>query len=79
MKTLYEITGDIKDVNTLLISRADNIMLRRLLCLSYAKRPYLDDGELQDCEHNPCIDFLRDSPDEIYTKMVARMHRECQS
>lgn len=47
--------------------------IRKMLCVAYAgATAYMDDGEAQDNRANPCIDFLRDSPDEIRRKMRAR-------
>lgn len=49
------------------------LQLRRMLCLAYAKQPYLDDGELQDNSAHPPIDFKRYSVDEIEAAMQARV------
>ncbi len=48
-------------------------ILRRMLCLSYSEHPYTDDGELQDNNSIPCIDFKRDTIQEIERKMQARL------
>jgi len=47
------------------------LILRRMVCLSYSKHPYTDDGELQDNEW-PMIDFKRDTIQEIRRKMSER-------
>jgi hypothetical protein len=48
--------------------------IRRMFCVTYASdsSPYMDDGEAQDNSRHPCIDFLRDSPEQIQSKMVER-------
>jgi hypothetical protein len=48
--------------------------IRRMFCVTYASdsSPYMDDGEAQDNSMFPCIDFLRDSPEQIQSKMVER-------
>lgn len=48
--------------------------IRRMFCATYASNssPYMDDGEAQDNSMHPCIDFLRDSPEQIQSKMVER-------
>jgi hypothetical protein len=33
---------------------------------------YMDDGEIQDNREYPFIDFLRDAPEEIREKIIAR-------
>lgn len=59
-------------INNSLI-RQENQQLRWMLCVSYSKQPYLDDGEMQDNSVLPHIDFKRDSIDEIKSKMAKRM------
>ena len=48
--------------------------IRRMFCVTYASTssPYMDDGEAQDNSMRPYIDFLRDSPEEIQSKMTER-------
>ncbi|MGC4396030.1 hypothetical protein [Hydrogenophaga sp. T2] len=47
--------------------------IRRMLCVAYAgASAYMDDGEAQDNRAHPSIDFLRDTPDVIRQKMMAR-------
>ena len=48
--------------------------IRRMFCATYASdsSPYMDDGEAQDNSMHPCIDFLRDSPEQIRSKMIER-------
>jgi len=50
----------------------ENLILRRMVCLIYSDHPYLDDGELQD-NAVPCIDFKRDTIQEIERKMRERL------
>lgn len=55
----------------------NELMLRRLLAGQVAGALlYADDGELQDTTNFPYIDFLRDSPEEIQRKLLARTLRE---
>lgn len=46
----------------------DGRAIRRMLCVSVAHMPYMDDGEASDQE----IDFLRDSPADIEKKLMER-------
>lgn len=46
----------------------DGRAIRRMLCVSVAHMPYMDDGEASDQE----IDFLRDSPADIEKKLIER-------
>lgn len=53
---------------------ADEQVLRRILASSYGGTLlYADDGELQDNRMPPMIDFRRDSPELIATKMAERV------
>lgn len=53
----------------------ENKRLRRMLCIAHAGHAaYMDDGEAQDNRSHPCIDFLRDSPDDIEKKLFQRAH-----
>lgn len=54
--------------------------LRRLLALTYCPSHllYMTGGELQDNRRAPCIDFLRDSPEDINGKMVCRRLAEAR-
>lgn len=48
--------------------------LRKMLCLRMSPgMPYMDDGEAQCNAVHPCIDFMRDSPDQIQQKQFQRM------
>jgi hypothetical protein len=48
-------------------------LLRALLAQQVAGvRLYTDDGELQDASAQPFIDFLRDPPEQIQTKLIER-------
>ena len=49
--------------------------LRRMLCLSRSKRPYMDDGEASDASKHPVIDYMRDTPDEISAKWEERSRK----
>lgn len=51
---------------------ADAKLVRKLLCAVYAKHPYMDDGEAQDSETQPFIDFIRDPASVIQVKMQER-------
>lgn len=42
--------------------------IRRLLCVAVSDRPYMDDGEA----NGDGIDFLRETPEAIESKMYAR-------
>ena len=46
----------------------DGRAIRRMLCLSVAHMPYMDDGEASDQE----IDFMRDSSADIEKKLMER-------
>ena len=52
--------------------RADAKWVRRILCALYSKHPYMDDGEAQDSEEHPFIDFLRDPASVLQVKMQER-------
>lgn len=58
-----------------MFDKSENFKLREMLAHLYAAPHalYSDDGELQDNNVNPCIDFKRDSVDEIKTKMQQRI------
>ena len=73
-KTLFDITGLHGDKNIYLVSASEDLLLRTLLCLAYSKCPYTDDGELQDNETFPYIDFKRDPSDVIADKMRVRFN-----
>ncbi len=53
--------------------RLENQQLRWMLCVSYSRHPYLDDGEMQDNSTLPHIDFRRDPISEIKRKMAERI------
>lgn len=54
-------------------AEAENRKLRRMLCAAHCGRTaYTDDGEASDASVWPFIDFLRDSPDEIQSKLRGR-------
>lgn len=42
--------------------------LRRMLCAARSRLPYMDDGEAQDNEGPICIDYMRDSLEDIEAK-----------
>lgn len=51
----------------------ENRVLRSMLAHRVAGAGlYRDDGELQDNTALPCIDFLRDTPQEIQAKLIKR-------
>jgi hypothetical protein len=53
--------------------RAENEALRDLLCSVHAGAlAYRDDGEMQDSTTHPCIDFKRDSPEQIRSALRRR-------
>lgn len=56
----------------------DEMLLRRMLACAYCPPTllYSADGELQDNRSQPCIDFKRDTPQEIHVKMGERQHAE---
>lgn len=63
-------------LNTIEKQARDIARLRRMLCIAYAgSKFYGDDGELQDNREFPCIDFKRDSVDDIDRKMHDRAHK----
>lgn len=64
------LTENANDFDSIVTDMCDEIMeLRKMLCSSYAKHPYTDDGELQD-NYWPPIDFNRD-PIEIIQKRMS--------
>lgn len=65
---IYELVKD----NLVDESRKENQALRWMLCNSYCKHPYLDDGEMQDNSVSPFIDFKRDSMEVIKQKILER-------
>lgn len=53
--------------------RAENEALRDLLCSAHAGvLAYRDDGEMQDSTTHPCIDFKRDTPEQIRSALHRR-------
>jgi len=53
--------------------RAENEALRELLCSAHAGAlAYRDDGEMQDNTAHPCIDFKRDTPEQILAALRRR-------
>ena len=75
--TPFELAG--KEVNLMIDALTDDEMprpekvLRRLLAFRFGGALlYADDGELQDNAARPCIDFKRDSVDQIEEKMGER-------
>lgn len=74
-----EAAGNIQQLRTELASALANVAtLRRLLALAYSAPGalYTDDGELQNNETSPAIDFVRDSVSEIERKISERGCRE---
>jgi hypothetical protein len=62
------------DSKTILHLQVDNKKLRQMLAFAYCGyRLYPDDGELQDNTEHPCIDFKRDSVDDIQHKIQQRV------
>jgi len=57
--------------------RQEERQIRRMLCMAYAgPLAYMDDGEAQDTQREPGIDFLRMSPEVIQSRMQERA-RNC--
>jgi len=51
----------------------ENMEMRVMLAVCHAGvYLYADDGELQDTREEPCIDWKRDSIEEIHNKLVLR-------
>ena len=51
-------------------------ILRQLVATGHGKiGMYTDDGEMQCNVVNPCIDFMRDTPQEIERKIMERNHK----
>lgn len=51
----------------------DAVAIRRMFCAWMATMPYMDDGEAQDNSKLPCIDYLRDTAEQILAKQTQRM------
>lgn len=52
---------------------AENKALRRLFCITVTDRPYMDDGEASDSSVWPHIDFMRDSVEDLRSKLIKRV------